>query len=361
MRNGTLRYRQPSYKSHGVRYPLAVAQLGFQRARTEENKRQRAAALVEAARSLALETGVASVTLTAVAGRAGIHYSAVRRYFTSHKEVLLHLAAEGWARWSGTVCEQLGEPGPMSAPRVAEALANGLAADPLFCDLLANLHLHLEQEVDVDRVIEVKRTSIAAVIALVDAIESALPALGRSGAFDILLAAYSLAATLWQIANPPERLTDAYAEEPELLPPEWNLDFAAALTACSPLRFSACSPDPHANAGRQRAEAGAGRRGRRTWARLAAVGDQTHASWACAAAEPRLLLVANDSHSQLLPDAQLVLAGVADRGVFDMTLHVGADGLETATTARAVAVARSGMDCVAGDASGATSCLRGEL
>lgn len=105
MRNGTLRYRQPSYKSHGVRYPLAVAQLGFQRARTEENKRQRAAALVEAARSLALETGVASVTLTAVAGRAGIHYSAVRRYFTSHKEVLLHLAAEGWARWSGTVCE----------------------------------------------------------------------------------------------------------------------------------------------------------------------------------------------------------------------------------------------------------------
>lgn len=38
-----------------------------------------------------------------------------------------------------------------------------------------------------------------------------------------------------------------------------------------------------------------------------------------------------------------------------MTLHVGADGLETATTARAVAVARSGMDCVAGDASGATS------
>lgn len=109
-------------------------------------------------------------------------------------------------------------------------LANGLAADPLFCDLLANLHLHLEQEVDVDRVIEVKRTSIAAVIALVDAIESALPALGRSGAFDILLAAYSLAATLWQIANPPERLTDAYAEEPELLPPEWNLDFAAALT-----------------------------------------------------------------------------------------------------------------------------------
>ncbi|MCV7075655.1 MULTISPECIES: TetR family transcriptional regulator [Mycobacterium] len=213
-----------------MRYPRAVAQLTFRRARTEENKRQRAAALVEAARSLALETGVASVTLTAVAGRAGIHYSAVRRYFTSHKEVLLHLAAEGWVRWSDTVRASLSEPGPMSQSRVAEALANGLAADPLFCDLLANLHLHLEHEVDVERVVEVKRTSTTAALALADAIEQALPELGRSGAFDILLAAYSLAATLWQIANPPEKLTDAYAEEPEVLPPEWNLDFASALT-----------------------------------------------------------------------------------------------------------------------------------
>src|SRR6185437_14118837 len=182
------------YKSHDVRYPRPVAQLTFRRARTEENKRQRAAALVEAARSLAQETGVASVTLTAVAGRAGIHYSAVRRYFSSHKEVLLHLAAEGWVRWSGSVCEQLAEPGPMSPVRVAETLANGLGADPLFCDLLANLHLHLEHEVDAERVIEIRRTISAAAVALADAIERALPALGRPGAFDILIAAYSLAA-----------------------------------------------------------------------------------------------------------------------------------------------------------------------
>jgi AcrR family transcriptional regulator len=207
-----------------------VAQLTFRRARTEENKRQRAAALVEAARSLAVETGVASVTLTAVAGRAGIHYSAVRRYFTSHKEVLLHLAAEGWERWSDTVSGQLGEPGPMSPTRVAETLANGLAADPLFCDLLANLHLHLEHEVHVDRVLEIRRTIAAAAIALADAIERALPRLGRSGAFDVLITAYSLASAFWHIANPPERLSDAYAEEPEALPPEWNIDFASALT-----------------------------------------------------------------------------------------------------------------------------------
>ena len=163
-----------------------MPQLTFQRARTEDKKRQRAAALVEAARSLALESGVASVTLTDVASRAGVHYSAVRRYFTSHKEVLLHLAAEGWARFSDTVCESLREPGPMSPARVADALANGLAADPLFCDLLANLHLHLEHEVELERVLGFKQISNAAVLSLTDAIENALPALGRSGAFDVL-------------------------------------------------------------------------------------------------------------------------------------------------------------------------------
>lgn len=207
-----------------------MAQLTFQRARTAEKKRQRAEALVEAARSLAMETGVASVTLTAVAQRAGIHYSAVRRYFTSHKEVLLHLSAEGWVRWSTTVSDKLAEPGPKSPSQIAETLASALADDPLFCDLLANLHLHLEHEVAVERVIEVKRISTAATLSLADSIERALPSLKRSGALDMLLASYSLAATLWQVANPPERLTDHYAEETEAVPPDWNLDFASALT-----------------------------------------------------------------------------------------------------------------------------------
>jgi len=146
-----------------------VAQLTFQRARTEETKRQRAAAIVEAARSLALDTGVASVTLTGVADRAGVHYSAVRRYFSSHKEVLLHLTAEGWTRWSNTVCAALRDPGPMSPSRVAETLRNGLAADPLFCDLLGYLS------------------------PLADVLGQELPVLGHSDARNVLLAACSLA------------------------------------------------------------------------------------------------------------------------------------------------------------------------
>ena len=39
------------------------------------------------------------------------------------------------------MCAALREPAAMSLSRVAETFANGLAPDPLFCELLANLHL----------------------------------------------------------------------------------------------------------------------------------------------------------------------------------------------------------------------------
>ena len=58
-------------------------------------------------------------------------------------------------RWSKTMSATLRKPGPMSPPRTAETLASGLAADALFCDLLANLPLHLEHQVDLERVVEI--------------------------------------------------------------------------------------------------------------------------------------------------------------------------------------------------------------
>jgi AcrR family transcriptional regulator len=201
----------------------------FQRARSSESKRQRSAELVEAARHLALEGGVASVTLTAVADRAGVHHSAVRRYFASHKDILLRLAAEGWTRWADSVGKALRSRTPVTPAVVAEELVRGLEADPLFCDLLANVPLHLEHDVDVERVAEFKRVSRPAVLALADAIESALPGLGAAGAFDMVTAANSLAATLWQAAHPSAALTSAYADDPAI-GPSLRMDFAPTLT-----------------------------------------------------------------------------------------------------------------------------------
>ena len=60
-------------------------------------------------------------------------------------------------------------------------IGQALAEDPLFCDLLANLHLHLEHEVDAERVIEVRRISTAATLSLADSIGARCPNSGDRG------------------------------------------------------------------------------------------------------------------------------------------------------------------------------------
>jgi AcrR family transcriptional regulator len=187
----------------------------FQRARSAESKLQRSRSLIEAARSLALENGAASVTLTAIADRAGVHHSAVRRYFASYKDVLLQLAAEGWDRWAGAVSETL-RGRQVTPAELADVLAATLAADPLFCDLLANVPLRLEHDVGVDRVIEFKKTSRETVLALSGSIAAAVPALGPLGALDTVTAANALAATLWQITHPAAALRAAFESDPAL-------------------------------------------------------------------------------------------------------------------------------------------------
>ena len=67
-------------------------------------------------------------------------------------------------------------PGPISPSRV-ETLSNGPAADPLFCDLPANLHLHLEHDVDLERLSGLGRPGHY---------QHALPSLGRSGVLHVL-------------------------------------------------------------------------------------------------------------------------------------------------------------------------------
>jgi len=39
---------------------------------------------------------------------------------------------------------------------MAKTLADDPAADPLFCDVFANLHLHRKREVDLERALEIR-------------------------------------------------------------------------------------------------------------------------------------------------------------------------------------------------------------
>jgi AcrR family transcriptional regulator len=61
--------------------------------------------LIEAAASLALEVGGASVTMSAIAQRAGLSRTAVYEYFGSSADLLAEVILDELALWAGTLDE----------------------------------------------------------------------------------------------------------------------------------------------------------------------------------------------------------------------------------------------------------------
>ncbi|WP_329149569.1 TetR family transcriptional regulator [Streptomyces niveus] len=71
------------------------------------------------------------MTLNEIAATAGVHASAVRRYFESREGIYLRLAATEWDGWATTVEGELDRAGTLSARDLAAVLARTLADDPL--------------------------------------------------------------------------------------------------------------------------------------------------------------------------------------------------------------------------------------
>ncbi|MHA6757509.1 TetR/AcrR family transcriptional regulator [Streptacidiphilus sp. PAMC 29251] len=188
----------------------------FQRARSPEAKRLREAAILDAARALGAEHGIRQVTLTDIAARAGMHKSALLRYFETREEIFLRLTAAGWQEWSPALAARLRaitEPGPET---VAQAFAVTLAQRGMFCDLLAQAPLNLERNVSVEAVRDFKLATLAARQDIFAALDERLPALDRDDSLDLIATAVALAGAFWQIATPGPKIAALYRSDPRL-------------------------------------------------------------------------------------------------------------------------------------------------
>ncbi|MET7611470.1 TetR family transcriptional regulator [Streptomyces seoulensis] len=187
----------------------------FQRARSAHAKQAREEAILEAARTLGAERGIREVTLTDIAAAVGMHKSALLRYFETREQIFLRLTAEGWRAWSAELCADLGRRGEASPAEVAGALADTLAARPLFCDLLAQAPLNLERNVSIESVRTFKLATLHEV-GLIGAELHRLLGLAELQAVDTIATATSLAGALWQMATPGPKLAELYASDPLL-------------------------------------------------------------------------------------------------------------------------------------------------
>lgn len=196
----------------------------FQRARRPEQKELRREAILAAAREAALVAGVRAVSLADIAARAGIHKSALLRYFQTREEIFLELAQPEWREWADAVAAALDGDGPAGSSEdervreafVAATLAESFAARPLLCDLIPHTALNLERNATLEAVRAYKYVSLGAVATVTEAVGRALPALRESECREFVAVLATCAGALWQIANPPPALADLYRSDPAL-------------------------------------------------------------------------------------------------------------------------------------------------
>lgn len=199
------------------------------RARSQEAKLRRAEDLLDAARALAADLGgVRHITLAAVTEAAGLHPSAVRRYFASKEELLLELAERGWNEWRDALTTRLAGARGLTPPETAAAMSATLTSLPLFCDLLTHVPLSLEGEVDIERARRFKTRSFAAYDDIVGTLTAAGGTMTTEQVQDLVAAALGMTANLWQLSHPTATLARLYAQEPR-----WGhvaVDFEQRLT-----------------------------------------------------------------------------------------------------------------------------------
>lgn len=223
----------------------------FQRARTDEQRaRRRAAILAEASNMLSEGTRIGDLSLNELARRVGLAKSNVLRYFESREAVLLELLDREHGAWLDAADAALVDVAPATATAhkpaagvglrtevdadtrntvelIAETLSRTVVERPVLSELVANAQLVLEQNVSAEVAAGYKRRAIAQAERLVGLIERHIGEL--SGPSRIALAGgvnVAIGGT-WGQCRPSPGMVAAYERYPELA--ALRLDHGVAL------------------------------------------------------------------------------------------------------------------------------------
>jgi AcrR family transcriptional regulator len=189
----------------------------FQRARSPEQKAQRRAAILDAAARLGAANGVRRVSLGDIAKSVGLTKSNVLRYFETREDIYLQLTAAGYHNWVTRVTARLDAFDTVGPAQIAAALAEGLADDALFCDLVSEGPVTLEHNVSAEVVRAFKGSLYEAIDDLAAVLSQRQPGLDPRRANQVIAAASMLAAGLWPWCNPPPVLAGLYITDPDVV------------------------------------------------------------------------------------------------------------------------------------------------
>ena len=207
--------------------------VGFQRARSEEQREVRRRAILDTAAAMLVEMPVADVTLNELSRRVGLAKSNVLRYFESREAVLLELLDDATREWLDALGPALAAAsGPAASVTgrcraVAAVLAATLADRPVLCDLAGAQAAVLERNVSPAVAARFKRTAMANVDAAGRLVLGVLPELGEARAARFAGAAALVAGAIWAHGQPSAAMQAAYEADPDLA--ALRLDFATTM------------------------------------------------------------------------------------------------------------------------------------
>lgn len=200
----------------------------FRRARSAESKAERERQILDAARRLGLEKGVRHVTLGDVARAVGLGKSNVLRYFETREAIYLDLSVTGFRDWAARVENAMRTHiGPVSPAALASVLADTLAADPLFCDVLGDINATLDHNVSAESARNHKHAAKATVDRIGTVIAGEDTGLTVGSGRQLVVSTVLIAASLWPATHPAEIMAELYRSDPKLA--EFSVPFAPYL------------------------------------------------------------------------------------------------------------------------------------
>lgn len=202
--------------------------LSFQRARGEEQKARRRDQILQAAADCFEQTQWDSLTMTAIADRAGLAKGTAYRYVATKEELFLELLLGEMTEWSAELEAALIKPGA-AYESFSTRFARSVSQRPRMLKLLGILHSVIERNVTEAAAAAFQGGLLKILRDLGDSLE-AYDILPRGRAVRDLLRAYALVVGLAQMANPSPAVAKAIEKDPELA--LFDLDFEAELREC---------------------------------------------------------------------------------------------------------------------------------
>ena len=183
-----------------TRSTLAQALTSSTRARTDEQKRARRAAILAAAELHLAEVGFESFSMAEVGKRARVAKGTLYLYFETREELLLALYCQTLERWEGSISGMTCE--GMHDSEFAAAFYAAAHADPLFLPLTSRLDSVIEHNVSLQSLVSAKRFMASLLRRVAETLAPRLE-LSAEQSFDALSALSSLQLGVAQIEAGP--------------------------------------------------------------------------------------------------------------------------------------------------------------